>query len=611
MNYRKEIDGLRAIAVLAVILFHAGFEFLKGGFLGVDIFFVISGFLMTGIILEEKENGTFKLAKFCERRVRRIFPMLFVTIFICFIPAFFLLFPAELVAFSRSAFTASLAFSNIYFMGKMGNYFATTSEYLPLIHTWTLGVEEQFYIILPLLFIFFWKIGKRNLFLLVLLLCLASFSLNFILHNKVHTFYLLHTRFWELGIGCLAAFFRKKAKPSNSISLAGLILICLTIIFHEALSIIILTFGTALVILFGREGTVTHKILSVKPLTSIGFTSYSSYLIHQPLFVFIRIGYEDASRITYFVASIVIFILAFFTWKFIENPCRNKKVKFKYIACGVLIAIATLGVVNRFIIKNKGLPSRFENNVSYHNPPTAFDLKKGEQITKDCFEYYDNGGTDLHFCNIGNGANNPSYFLTGSSLAIAMSYLFNEFKTNGLFASMGQNCKFLLTADEKYLKNFRNKSGARCILPSLVYDYIKNHKNIKRVFIMGYLNPKDETDFDYTVAKYKEIGVHVFIVQQNPEFDYMAFERHIRNPKHYAKFALTINEYKAQLSTFNKLEEKYKNENYITFIKIENIMCDENICSIGKDGIMYYGDAKHPSLHAISLMKNKMQQYVD
>ena len=166
MKYRREIDGLRALAVVPVILFHAGFETFSGGFVGVDVFFVISGYLITTIILSELEQGKFSIGNFYERRTRRVIPMLFLVMLCCIPFAWFWLLPGDMIDFSQSLVAVSFFVSNILFWRESG-YFDTAAELKPLLHTWSLAVEEQFYIIFPLFLIMFWRLGKRNIFILL------------------------------------------------------------------------------------------------------------------------------------------------------------------------------------------------------------------------------------------------------------------------------------------------------------------------------------------------------------------------------------------------------------------------------------------------------------
>jgi len=337
VNYRKEIDGLRALAVIPVILFHGGLEWFSGGYVGVDIFFVISGYLITSIILREKESGTFSIASFYERRARRILPALFFIIFVCIPFAWLWLLPHELKDFGKSIVAVTLFASNILFW-RESDYFAADAELIPLLHTWSLAVEEQFYVIFPLIIIFFWAFGRR--WLIGILSLIALFSLGLTewgwRHFPEANFYLISTRAWELMIGALLAFYLSRNKqPEGTIShmgsLLGMALIVLTIILLDktlpfpSLYALAPTVGTALIILFASSGTLVHKLLSQKIFVGIGLISYSAYLWHQPIFVFARVnGMNEPNIGMVLLLSILAILLAYFSWRFVELPFRDR-----------------------------------------------------------------------------------------------------------------------------------------------------------------------------------------------------------------------------------------------------------------------------------------------
>ena len=329
---------MRALAVIPVILFHGGFEWLSGGYVGVDIFFVISGYLITSIILKEKEAGTFSLVQFYERRARRILPALFFIILACIPFAWFWLLPHELESFGKSIVAVALFSSNILFW-RESDYFATDAELLPLLHTWSLAVEEQFYIVFPLIIILFWALGKRWLVAIISLIALSSLGLTEWgwRHFPEANFYLIPTRAWELMIGALLAFYlyhneQPKGIISHLGSLAGFTLIIYAFIFLDksmpfpSIYALAPTLGSALIILFATPNTLIHKLLSLKVIVGIGLISYSAYLWHQPLFAFARIhSIDEPSLWLISLLSILALVLAYLSWRFIERPFRDKQ----------------------------------------------------------------------------------------------------------------------------------------------------------------------------------------------------------------------------------------------------------------------------------------------
>jgi len=294
MNYRAEIDGLRALAVLPVILFHAGFELFGGGFVGVDVFFVISGYLSTTILIEDIESDRFSLLSFYERRARRILPALFFILMLCTLFAWLWMLPKQMTDFSLSLIAVALFGSNILFWQESG-YFAAASEEKPLLHTWSLAVEEQYYLLFPLFLLFALRFGKNKVFWTIVIF--ASFSLamsEWGWRNKPEAnFYLAPTRAWELFAGSIAAFtlLKRGLRSSNFLSMLGLVAICFAIFVYDentpfpSVYAFVPVVGVVLLILFAGKDTLAAKLLSTRIMVGIGLISYSAYLWHQPLWL--------------------------------------------------------------------------------------------------------------------------------------------------------------------------------------------------------------------------------------------------------------------------------------------------------------------------------------
>ena len=372
MNYRPEIDGLRACAIIPVILFHAGFDFCKGGFLGVDVFFVISGYLITGILIKERDKGIFSLSKFYVRRIRRIVPGLFFMLTVA--STFYLLFASPSIQESEllgDAIISSLAFSsNLYFASSSG-YFASNSELLPILHTWSLSVEEQFYLIYPFLFLLFFKSGKRTfifflLVILILSLVLAQFGGSLL---GKWNFYLLPTRAWELSAGAMSFFLGRGIKKqfyskwiSELLTVLGLSAVFLSfLVLDQSIQApgvwcLLPVVGTILIILFCRQGSLSYFLLSRKYMVYLGLISYGAYLWHHPILSISRHFVLHPSYLpnaVTFVAVITSLLLACLSYHFIEKPFRNGKLSLKwlFLPFGLLIGmglfsreISTLGL---------------------------------------------------------------------------------------------------------------------------------------------------------------------------------------------------------------------------------------------------------------------------
>lgn len=344
MKYRPEIDGLRAVAVIPVILFHAGYESFSGGFVGVDVFFVISGYLITTILLSEIEEKRFSFIKFYERRARRILPALFLVISFSILTSWMTLNSTEMRDFLQSIIAVMTFSSNILFWIESG-YFDTASELKPLLHTWSLAIEEQFYIFFPIFLILLWRFGKRWIFaILVSTTVLSLLAAQWGAYNRPNaTFFLLPTRAWELSIGSIAAFLLlyRRDKFHNLLgnrliaeiaSIFGVLMIAGSVFAFDkstpfpSIYALFPTVGTMLVILYGHSNTAIGKLLSNKLLVGVGLVSYSAYLWHQPIFTYARYQYFPEPPSYIFVLLIILtMFLAYLSWKYIESPFRNKQ----------------------------------------------------------------------------------------------------------------------------------------------------------------------------------------------------------------------------------------------------------------------------------------------
>ena len=338
MHYRKEIDGLRAVAVSIVILYHVGIEAFSGGYVGVDIFFVISGFLIFSLILEELSLGTFSFSNFYQRRIKRIFPALFLVIFCTTVPAYLILIPDDFLEYSRSITATSLFIPNLFFWINTG-YFNSDVDLKPLIHTWSIGVEEQFYIIFPVILFFIYKWARRYLIPFFVIVAFISLLLaeQFVLTKPAATFYLLPTRIWEfLCGGLLAMLFNSYSVPplkkimAEVVMIIGVILIGFAVLTFDSSTpvpsvyLLIPILGTMLVIVFGKQKTMVGSILRSRVLVFLGLTSYSTYLWHQPILALIRQESLTAPGPLVIMSCLAATLfLGFLSWRYFEVPIRR------------------------------------------------------------------------------------------------------------------------------------------------------------------------------------------------------------------------------------------------------------------------------------------------
>ena len=384
-KYRAEIDGLRGIAVLAVVFYHAKFDFsifnykfqiFPGGFFGVDIFFVISGFLITKVIINNFDNNNFKFSNFYERRIRRIIPALFFIVLSSFLLGWLLLTPDDYKNFSKSSLYLLFFTSNLWFFLN-GSYLDGPSELMPLLHTWSLSVEEQFYIFFPALLIFLYKINKYYIFLSILILISFLFSIFGSYKFFDLNFYFIISRIWELLIGSITFFLSRfliSKKISrinyNFILMVSLFFLFFSIIFfddkikHPSYFTLIPVLSVALIILFSKDGTIVINFLKSKILVYLGLISYSFYLWHFPLLAFNRVKSAPLSNFDKFETLLLSVFLSILTYFFIEKPFRNFKIiKTKLFFSIIIISFFTIFTLSNLVIITKGFPQRYSKEL--------------------------------------------------------------------------------------------------------------------------------------------------------------------------------------------------------------------------------------------------------
>ena len=375
LKYRPEIDGLRAIAVLAVIFYHSqikffNINFFNGGFIGVDIFFVISGYLISSIILKELyTTGKFSFSYFYERRARRLLPVLFLVMLFSMPAAWIYLLPNTFIDFSKSILSSLIFSSNFYFWIE-GQQYATQSALLkPFLHTWSLSVEEQFYIIFPLFLLFVFKFFKKYLLLILFFIIFLSLMLATwgSYTSPSFNFYMLTSRLWELLAGAALASLelrygrKSKIVIAQSLSFLGIALIIYSIIFfndkmlHPSFYTILPIIGVMLLIWFLNEKLILNTILSSKLFVSIGLISYSLYLWHYPIMAFDRIKDFSPSESDKMQWIFLTFLFSIISYFLVEKPFRNKKkISKKTLFISVSLSFLLISAINFYTIKSNG-----------------------------------------------------------------------------------------------------------------------------------------------------------------------------------------------------------------------------------------------------------------
>ena len=404
MKYRPEIDGLRAIAVASVIIFHAGFATISGGFLGVDVFFVISGYLITTLIINDIQIGKFSFLDFYERRSRRILPALFFVILVSLPFAWALLLPQDMTDFALSVISVGTFSSNFLFWFQSG-YFDRVAELKPLLHTWSLAVEEQYYILTPIFFVLSWRIGVKKIVAILVFVSLISIGTAHwaVAVQQVSTkvssaaFFLLPARAFELLAGSLTAFYLLQRKPvanstyAEASGMVGLLMILIPMFAYDAktplpgMYSLVPIIGTALVICFAVPGTVTQKILSARFMVAIGLMSYSAYLWHHPIFAFRRYWMErPATTLVSVMMVMSAFGMAYLSWRFIERPFRNRRTINTRVLVLVLVSVfVILGVFSTLAVVKKSNLWRYEEvAIDVFNQEEAHNTYVWERINR-------------------------------------------------------------------------------------------------------------------------------------------------------------------------------------------------------------------------------------
>lgn len=376
-SYRPEIDGLRAIAVVGVVLYHANMG-VPGGYVGVDVFFVISGFLITGIILRAQEADRFSLLKFWERRLLRIFPALTVVVLATLGMASSIMLPTELKEVGWSAIAQALSVSNIFFWQDT-NYFAGPAELKPLLHTWSLAVEEQFYFVLPVVLILLKKQSRKQTFCLLMAATILSFvvSVYAVIHHTGAAFFLLPCRAWELSFGCLLASspweIKSRRKLDNVIATSGLFSIVASMLLLDeqtpfpGLAALPSVAGTTAVIYAtaASKDCAVARLLSFRLFVFVGLISYSLYLWHWPVLVFMRYAGIQVTAANVWFPLLAIFGVSCLSWRFIERPFREQNILSSRKAV-FLSAVAVIFVcvsLSAIVVKTDGLKQRFQGEL--------------------------------------------------------------------------------------------------------------------------------------------------------------------------------------------------------------------------------------------------------
>lgn len=642
MKYRAEIDGLRAVAVIPVILFHAGAKYFSGGFVGVDVFFVISGYLITTIILAEKEQGSFSIVNFYERRARRILPALFLVMLVSLPFAWFWLTPANMEDFAKSLAAVSTFSSNILFWQETG-YWGTANELKPLLHTWSLAVEEQYYVIFPLFLMFMWKFRKRwilgsFIFVAVTSLLLAQWGA----YNKPYgNFFLLPTRGWELAIGAFVAFYflyRQQLVRNllahkiidEALGLLGLGMILYAVFAFTpstpfpSFYALVPTLGAAFIIIFSSPQTLVGRLLSSKILVGIGLISYSAYLWHQPMLAFARNeSLTKPDHLTLIILAVLSLPLAYLSWRYVEKPFRNKnvvgrKTVFVFSVVGTLIfmAIGVLGVVtngfanrtNKDSVSLASIQKKLRINYGLNSLCTESFTLSPVCRTSDKPKILVWGDSYAEHLVRGILASNPSAKLIQMTKDNCGPFFDIAPINPGFSTKWAKSCLRFTEKVHAWLK--RNKTVKYAVLSSPFEQYLRGHS--KLLSRNGSITKTSEglvyKEFEKTLNTLRVMGITPVVFTPTPGSLYGNNIGRCLALSEWRDINLDGCNFKpsrlplARVKAFNmlkRIEKKYR------VINLKDFICNQTMCKSHIGNVFVFRDQGHLSIQGSSLLGKK------
>ncbi|WP_016711261.1 acyltransferase family protein [Pseudomonas monteilii] len=616
LAYRPDIDGLRAVAVLAVTIFHFNKQWMPGGFVGVDIFFVISGYLITGIVARQVSAGTFSFADFYLRRVRRIFPAaLFVTL-VTLIAGSALMLPADSLQLSQSAIAATFSAANIFFWKFLDtSYFAPSSDMVPLLHMWSLGVEEQFYLVWPALLLLALKFGGRKL--VVLTACLAAaasfwYGQSKLVDDPTFAYYMLPSRAGELLIGALTYFAcestrdRISAFAASSLAYVGAGLIAVSLIFireedgFPGFISAVPAIGAALIIAGGAfTKSLVGKLLALKPMTAVGLISFSLYLWHWPVLALYRYSFGELSLVGGLACLATMTALTLVSYFCVEKPFRNSKGSLKTLAIGM--AAASVCAVSAITIQSKGMfapltPSGYaaklqdleDSTGPAHSYPYVCQGMPKPETLSDPKCVVGTGPTDTILFGDSNAAHFMGYFKV-----VADHYGFS------LRNMEHPSCPpFPGNLSQKYvMKGYKESCPA---FNKMVRDNLDAYKT---VIIggtwQGYAqNPSFDADMRETLKQLTASGKKIIIALRAPgfvEYDKECTRKSVKIPFANCDQRSAYAD-KGELSANEKIKLIAKEFQNVETFSIRNLICKDGTCSAYLNGKPLYYDQGHLSI---------------
>jgi peptidoglycan/LPS O-acetylase OafA/YrhL len=620
-RYRPDIDGLRAVAILPVVLFHAGVPGFSGGFIGVDVFFVISGFLITSIIRDEMAGGRFTIAAFYERRARRILPAFFAMMVVCVPLAALTLYPHQFLAFSRSMVAASLFVSSFLFRTE-ASYFDLESEQKPLLHTWSLSVEEIFYIVFPLLLLTLRRRSSRRQLAILIGIALVSLTASSIALSQdprsPSAFFLPYSRAWELLLGALLAFSMLPAiaRPlREAAALGGIAMILGAVVVYSGetvfpgIAALLPCLGAALIIYAGQQGsTWGGRFLSLPAMVWIGTISYALYLWHWPLLVFARIALGEALNPFGIPAVIALSVLlAALSTRFIERPFRGgrgllkRRQVFQLSLAGILLFVV-IGVAG---VLSDGWAGRYPPEVA----SVLFAEQDRDPRQRECL----NTKTDHRGCLYGKRGAEPSLALWGDSHAAAYAVMLGELaaeRGQGLLSFTMPSCPPV----EGWARLHQSWRETCRDFQHLAMTRILDSPGIHTVILSGrfggypYNDPESgfEVALRQTIQRLRQHGKRVLLVYPIPEPGEhlpMALGRALQAGEPLRERTQPIAEFRQRFAPVIQFLDALVESEEIDAVQPSLALCKDQQCVFYRDGIVNYYDEHHLSLTGAEQLK--------
>lgn len=610
MQHRTDIDGLRGLAVLAVFAGHLGLPMAPGGFVGVDVFFVVSGYVIAGVVMRRQAAGQFSLIDFWERRTRRLLPAVLAMIAGTTALACFHMFPDELVKYAGSSL-ATLGFAaNIWFWQTI-DYFSAPADMHPLLHAWSLGVEEQFYIVFPLVMMGLWRWAPRAVKPVLGVITVASFALG-VLWMSDHpsaAFYLPMTRAWELLLGVLLAMGAIPAPKDRRIrslfGLAGLGLIIWAIATYQphtnmpGIAAIVPCLG-ALMLLSAGEDTPTGALLSIPPLRFYGFISYSLYLWHWPLISFQRMLYgPQAGPVAPYVVFAIAVVLATISWKLIETPIRDRRDglstgRFYLVALIATLIVAAPSVV---ILATKGLPGRFSPEVH----AIARSAERTPRRLEACLPMPDGDLTAWPAACTDPVPGKPNYLLIGDSHANHLWYGLSQVHPEAeLLQATVSSCRMTLKP--------AHDATAQCRrMANYLYSDLLVRTRPDRVYLAGLWWTDDEAAVADTLAWFKARQIDVVLIGPAPHYE-QSVPRLLALAEHLGQPDLPARRRKHERDQVDADMAAVARRAGVPYLSIMQAICPNNVCqATTPDGAPMQWDEGHLSKAGSKLVGQRLR----